>query len=367
MKILRVTQDFDNHIFPLSEAQAARGHDVTVVRPCEEGEEPKRFQRDGYNVIQSEVTFDLLGNKFAIEILRFLRQSDGFDVIHAHSHLWFSTNFAALTARLRDIPLAITNHGVHSQSVPQWFSVAYLRSLGRWTYNQADRIFCYTAVDRDCLRNYGVSSKADIIHNGINVNEFSPDRVPDDRVNSDAPSVLFAGRLVEGKRPQDVIAAIKQVRKTIPGVRLYICGDGPLRNELEDTAKEIGIRNMIDFLGHIPNEEMPGVYNAVGAVVLPSRGEGLPRTVLESLACGTPVVTSDLPQIKNIVQEAGYTVEVGDIEGYAHHLEQLLSDPRRRAELGRKGRQIVESDYTWENLVEQTTQALKKLSNSGEE
>jgi hypothetical protein len=164
MHILRVTQNLypgqkgggSYHIHPMGRDQEARGHEVTVLTTRDGDAQPRTERRDGYQVVRLKPWTTALGNQITPSVASYLRANAGwFDVIHAHSHMYFSTNLTALLRRLGDTPLAITNHGLYSQSAPEWAISAYLRTLGRWTFNQADAVFCYTDTDRRTRRRGG--------------------------------------------------------------------------------------------------------------------------------------------------------------------------------------------------------------------
>jgi glycosyltransferase involved in cell wall biosynthesis len=294
----------------------------------------------------------LLGNDVSPGVARYLwNDAERFDVIHAHSHLYFSTNLASLTRRFRGVPFAITNHGLYSQSAPEWLFNLYLRSIGRWTFNQADVVFCYTGEDRERIRKFGVDSRIDVISNGVDTDRFTPDGPTSELIDHEGPVVLYVGRLVEGKRPQDAIRGVSQLSDEI-AVKLYVLGNGPMRDDLKEMADE----SFVEFLGHVAFDEMPAVYRSGDVLLLPSRAEGLPRTVLEAFASGVPVVSSYLEQRAPVVRKAGETVEVGDIEGYARALERVLDGTE---DLGAAGRQTVVEDYRWGEAVEQTTAVLE--------
>jgi glycosyltransferase involved in cell wall biosynthesis len=103
---------------------------------------------------------------------------------------------------------------------------------------------------------------------------------------------------------------------------------------------------------------MPAVYRAGDALVLPSRAEGLPRTVLEAFASGIPVVSSYLEHTAPVIQQAGETVPVGDVEGYTTALEEVY---RNRDRLGEQGRAAVLESFQWRETVTATTKRLKAL------
>jgi glycosyltransferase involved in cell wall biosynthesis len=108
--------------------------------------------------------------------------------------------------------------------------------------------------------------------------------------------------------------------------------------------------------GRVPNRELSTVYNESSVFVLPSSNEGMPRTVLEALACRTPVVTTALPQLESVADRAGITVPKGATEELEEAIELLLRRPELRNEMGEVGRERVEEHYSWENTVRETTE-----------
>ncbi|GAA0471513.1 glycosyltransferase family 4 protein [Halococcus dombrowskii] len=367
MRILRIAQKTypevvgggTYHVHAMSRDQAAMGHDVTVLT-VGNGTRPRREERAGYTVVRRPATAEAFGNSLSAGVARFLHGVDDYDVMHAHSHLYFSTNLAALKRRFDSIPLAITNHGLYSQSAPEWVFRWYLRTFGRVTFNSADAVFCYTETDADRLGDFGVDVPLHVVPNGIDTERFSPEGEESNRITGD-PAVLFVGRLVEGKRPGDALSAIERVRETHPEARLHFAGKGSLRADLEQRVAERGLDDAVAFLGEVPHEEMPELYRGADLFVLPSRAEGLPRTVLEALASGTPAVTSNLAQLVPMVEKAGITVSVGDWKGFADALDELASSPEHREAYGKRGRELVVTEHAWSDTVARTTEQLEAL------
>ncbi len=366
MRVLRVAQKLypdvtgggPYHVHAMSRDQAAAGHDVTVLTVGRDDGLPRRETRDGYTVLRRPATVELLGNEISLGVANALRRVGEFDVVHAHSHLYVSTNLATASARLADVPLAITNHGLFSQTAPEPVFEAYLRTLGRLTFDSADAVFCYTGADRDRLRAYGVDARVAVVPNGVDTGRFHPDGPVDDRVAGD-PAVLFVGRLVEGKRPRDAVAALARLRERRPAARLTVCGEGPLAAAVGSAAAEFGVGDAVDLLGHVPHGEMPGVYRGADAFLLPSRAEGFPRTVLEAMATDVPVVVSDLAGLGAVVDGAGETVPVGDVAGFARALDCVL------AGTGRSPRDVVADDHAWADTVAETTRVLAEIADGG--
>jgi len=370
MRILRVAQKVypdvkgggPYHVHAMSRDQAALGHDVTVVTVRTDPELPHLEERAGYTLVRYDPVVSPLGNDIAPGIAQYLSAAEDFDVIHAHSHLYASTNLAALKRCVGNIPLAITNHGLYSQNAPEWVFDLYLRTVGRWTFNQADVVFCYTETDKKRVREFGVRSPIAVVPNGIDTERFSPAGPESELLESDGPVVLFVGRLVEGKRPGDAVRAIEQVRAVHPDVRLYFCGEGPLRSDLEDEAGKRGLENQIAFLGQLPYETIPDVYRSADVLILPSRAEGVPRTVLEAMATGVPVVVSELPQVAPVATHGGKTAPVGAVEEFAENLSELLENQTERRRLGVSGRERIHEHHQWETTVAETTAHLSRIS-----
>ena len=372
MRILRVAQKLypdvtgggPYHVHAMSRDQAAMGHEVTVATVRADPTLPDWEEHEGYTVRRFDPTVSLLGNDISLGLARYLAGvgSDEFDVIHAHSHLYFATNLAALKRRFSGIPLAITNHGLYSQNAPEWLFRWYLRTLGQWTFNRADVVFCYTEVDKVRVREFGVESRIEVVPNGIDTERFTPEGPESELVDGEGPVVLFVGRLVEGKRPGDAIKIVEGLVDEHPSIQMCFCGEGPLQSDLENDTSRRGLSEHVDFLGHLPYDELPAIFRSSDVLVLTSRSEGVPRTVLEAMASETPVVVSDLPQISHVVTEGGKTVQIGAVEDFVQAIDQLLRDPEQRATSGSFGRESVVESYQWSDTVMETTSFLSDLA-----
>jgi glycosyltransferase involved in cell wall biosynthesis len=343
------------HAHEMSAIQSDLGHDVTLLT-SDHGDRslPRREEREGYTLRRFRELGQPLGNSITPGLFRSLRNlRDEFDVVHAHSHLYLSTNMAAVFAQFDNTPLVVTNHGLYSQSAPSWFNKAYLKTLGRFTLNAADKVLCYTETDEKRLREFGVSTPVSLVHNGVDCEQFAPTEE-----QADPLKVLYVGRLVETKGVPKLIDAFDQLDVD---ACLQIVGEGPQRTELEQQVRELGVEEQVTFAGRIPNDKLPAVYAQSSVFALPSSREGLPRTLLEALACGTPVITSDLPQLESLVNGVGMTVPEEDVGRLTEALEQVLSDAELREQISEVARQKVVQEYSWRETVRKTTYTYHKL------
>jgi len=337
----------------MSRLQAELGHEVTVLT-SDNGDRslPTEERRDGYRVIRHRELARPLDNSLTPGVFSTIRdRCSDYDILHIHSHLYFSSNIAALLGRLHDIPVVVTNHGLISQTAPGWIQRLYNPTVGKFTFETGDRILCYTETDKQRLQQRGIDTEVSVISNGIDCSWFKPNGV--DPQNQ----LLFVGRLKTGKGPQYLLEAFEEVASDDPQLSLKLVGDGPLRDDLEQQATAVGVADQVEFLGEVPNDELPQLYRESRAFVLPSLSEGLPRTVLEAMACGRPVVTSDLTQLRPIVQDAGYTFEAGSRAELADTLQTVVdADDQLLDAYGDRGRQRVETEYSWRDTVEQTVE-----------
>jgi glycosyltransferase involved in cell wall biosynthesis len=183
-------------------------------------------------------------------------------------------------------------------------------------------------------------------------------------VESLQPFVIgYVGRLVEEKGVHILLRAVAGLSGKW---RLRILGSGPQRVRLERLAAELGIVERVRFENPIPSTQMPGYYNQLSALVLPSLTrpnwkEQFGRVLIEAMACGVPVVGSDSGEIPNVIGEAGLVFPEGDVQALQARLSQLMADPALRDELARRGRERVLAHYTQAQVAAQTYQVYREL------
>ncbi|MFB6347307.1 MAG: glycosyltransferase family 4 protein [bacterium] len=167
------------------------------------------------------------------------------------------------------------------------------------------------------------------------------------------PRVLYVGALTELKGIPDLLKATKTLRDEAPDVQLRLCGEGN-RERYQRTSSELGLTKSVEFLGEIPQTELVEEYLSCRLLVLPSYTEGLPRVLLEGLACYTPFVATKTPGSKQIQQEsgAGRIVPRGDPPRLASAMLDLFFADKKRREMGKRGRQYTENQYSVEQFFD---------------
>lgn len=192
------------------------------------------------------------------------------------------------------------------------------------------------------------------VRNAVDAERFASDgaRAASDRLRRalERPSadllVGFVGGLHEYKGVYDLAAAVERCESN---VHVLVAGDGPERRPLQSRLGENAT-----FLGSVPYEEMPAVYDAMDAFVLPSHTEGLPRTVLEAQASGTPVIATRVGGVPEVIENGvtGLLAPSNDARTIAEHMETLASNTDRRRSLGEAGQAAVLEAFDWDALYD---------------
>jgi len=291
----------------------------------------------------------------------------GLDVIHLH-YPFFGGEVTPLAARLEGTPLVITYHqDVHLQGVMGALAEGMTKTLGRWTLRSARRLLFtssdYGAVSsvRPLLR--GREAIIDALPNGVDVHRFTPGEAspalrqqyglkPEERV------VLLVAALDSAHYFKGVPVLLEALARLPEQVKGVFVGDGDLRAAYVERAHALGLANRVFFPGRVSEDSLVDHYRLADVTVLPSTtmGEAFGLVLLESLACGTPVIASNLPGVRTVVAEGvdGWLVAPGDVDALIHALQRMfdMPVPQRRA-MGEAGRRKVEEKYAWERIGEQ--------------
>ena len=368
MKILHVTSDLypaviggiGLSVHELAKFQAAEGHAVTVFTMNQKNLPKKEFI-DGYHVERFISFLNIYNNSISLDLITALFKSrKRFDIIHAHSHLFYSTNICTLIRLIgRATPLVITNHGLLSASVPDWLNNFYKTCITPLIYHIADHAICYTEDEKKLLMDLGINDKKiSIIHNGIDTLQFYPDPLLKKAVPS---QILWVGRFVPGKGVEYLIDAFSLVMKKQKNVQLVLIGQGGQMKEIQEKITKNGLTSNVRIIEYVENSRLRELYTKSKIFVLPSLMEGVPRTMLEAMACGIPVIVTKLPHLEDIIKGSGYTVPAKNPEVLAETINYILENDDLAQDLGLNGRRVIESKYSWQDTINKTLEVYQKL------
>lgn len=294
-----------------------------------------------------------------------LHRKHRFDVIHAQ---WLLPNgfIGAIVCKLCKIPLVITLQG--SDMFVSNLNPIF-QGMAKWTLKHASMVTSVTPTFLPELAALGVpEEKLCMIPNGVTLNVFSTpsqERVIKLRETLSIPEkglVVFAlGRIVLKKGFDVLIQALPHVQKKVQDVTVIIGGDGSDLPRLKTLAEEQEVSNIIRFPGTINRADVPTYFHLCDLFVLPAvfdpKGnvDGCPNVILEAMACGKPVVSSEISGIPVVVKddETGLLVGERNVDALAAAIIALLENPEKREQFGRAGQQRIHQELTWTKTVEQ--------------
>ncbi len=258
----------------------------------------------------------------------------------------------------------------HSEVVrAEWkYRVLYRPFLKR-VLDRADRILVATPAMRDtAVQLAGYRDKCVVVPYGIELEAFAASPT----VNREAsawrqqlgppPLLLFVGRLVAYKGLDVLVRAMAGLE-----AKLAVVGDGPLRAVLECVSTESGVSDRVHFLGALTDPEVVALYHACDVFVLPSvtRAEAFGMVQIEAMACGKPVVSTDVPSGVAWVNrhgESGLVVPPGNVDMLGDTLRRLCADGALRARLGASARSRVEREFTADLMASRTLAIYQELA-----
>ncbi|MFA5318191.1 MAG: glycosyltransferase family 4 protein [Patescibacteria group bacterium] len=180
--------------------------------------------------------------------------------------------------------------------------------------------------------------------------------------------ILFVGGLDQAHRFKGVdilLQAISNIKYSILNIKIIIVGDGDLREEYKNQAHKLGIDKSVIFAGRVADEELVLHYNLADIFVLPSidKSEAFGMVLVETMACGVPVMASNLPGVRSVFENGvqGYTVAPNSERHLRAKLEEYLKYPQRRWKMGRAARELVEKRYDWEKIAKNIKDVFNKI------
>lgn len=392
MRILHISWEFPpvmygglgRHVKALATAQAAAGHDVTVLTQDSEDSRDRDDEQltDGVRVVRArergqaqERTIDNLipwvesMQRAMVTRSRPLIDSWRPDVVHAHD--WVVGDAARAVRRLSGAPLMATVHATEAGRHQGWIvgPLSHEVHAREWrlVHGADDVIVCSNAMRDEVTTAFGgLDTEPNVIPNGVDLRAWRVTPAQRERARQrwaadGLPLVVCSGRLVWEKGMQTLIDAIPEIRKRHPGTRALVAGRGPLEGELRQRIRDRNVGTAVDLLGFLPEEELRTLVSAGDCAVVPSVYEPFGLVAAEAAALGTPVVASNTGGLADVIVHGrtGRLVTPQDAHSLAEGVSQILDDPEAARRSARRDRARLARLYSWPIIARSTVEAYR--------
>lgn len=268
-----------------------------------------------------------------------------------------------IAARLCGIPTIFTAHGwAFTEGIPEMQRRLYIyveRAAARWS----GKIICVSEYDRQLALKHGVGSPEQLItiHNGMPL-------LPGDYLakpgRKNPVRLIMVARFSEPKDYQLLLDALSELRVNYNFV-VDLVGDGPLLPQYRELARKLGLDDNVNFLG--ARTDVPELLAKAQVFLLISKWEGFPRSILEAMRTGLPVIASDVGGAgESVVDgETGFLVPRGDVYILRDRLATLINQAELRVQMGRKGRDRFLQNFTFQHMLTKTLGVYQEVLQAG--
>jgi glycosyltransferase involved in cell wall biosynthesis len=298
-------------------------------------------------------------SRAAVPQLRALIRERRIDVLN--THFYKSTILGALAVRGTSCSLVVTPHG---WSADAGLKLQVYEWLDRIAFGWADAVAPLSPeLERGLRRLPWVRPRLHPIRNGVDLSEVNASTEVDAGLaalrRAGGFIVGYIGQLITRKRLDTLIDAFAAL--DVPDKHLVIVGDGPQRGELEARAGQAGLAARVRFLGF--REDRLALLRGFDTIVLPSALEGIPRCLMEAMAAGVPMVSSDIEGSRELVlhERTGLMFPLGRADALAGALRRLADAPALRARLAAAARARVDAEFSAEAMAQRYTQLFRAL------
>lgn len=375
------------HVWELARNLAGRGHVIFLVGHTEDALQLPLFEKkDGVNIYRVGFLRGMRRVSRAFNIFKTvseLHKKHNIDILHAHQ-VCPAGILGAYIKTAKKIPLVITSHGAvlnDSKSLTK-------RPLLKFAFKKASHIIAASRELSDtCISAGADDSKLSVVSNAVDINKYNPGIEPGvirDRygIRKDEIVVLTLRRLTPKTGVQYLIKVSPYIVNRVPDINFLIAGDSPsgeknLKEELIRRVKETGLEDKYIFAGSVSQEDVPKYIAAADFAVFPSLAEATSIAALEVMACGKPVVASNVGGLPEIIingengllvdfdtKESSYT-DYGLSEDSLKNLEKAIvkmaQDEEMRKEMGLNARRIVESEFSWDKYIDKIETIYRRI------
>lgn len=342
------------YVWNLSHYLIQKGHQVQIIT---RGQPSKPFQEvlDGIRIWRPRFfpTYPLhvtLHGFFVQRLVNHLETDT--DVFHLHSPLppaIQSKRAVMLTFHSMMLPDAQARkiEGIFDLCIKLQAPVSLLLERQMARKSQAVNAVSPPVAKQALVQFVGQKGAIPVMWNGVDTSFY----FPDETVRANPNTLLYVGRLAPGKGLHDLIQAFKTVASRFPNASLTIAGEGPQMGMVRSLIEQQGLKGQVLLLGHVHSrEDLRALYRQAWALILPSHHESLPGVVLESMACGTPVIATRVGGLPAFLQDGqnGLMVSPHAPEELSDAIIQLIGNTALRNNMGQASRETVEERFTWD-------------------
>ncbi|RLI44918.1 hypothetical protein DRO64_03225, partial [Candidatus Bathyarchaeota archaeon] len=307
----------ERHVYNLSTELAKLNHEVTIITTRSPSHDHLSDITD-FKVIRIPIDLRVYSSPVSFGLLNLTFKE--FDIIHAHTPVPFAADLVAIKNLKERKPFILTYHNDVSKhgTFGKFISMAYNSIFGRLLLKHSDIIIATTksyALHSRQLRKY--LHKVVVDPNGVDIKKFRPnlgkERIRERYgIDKNAKIVLFVGRLDTYKGCKHLLLAFDIVARKIENAYLVLVGRGPLESTLRKTVTKLGLKSRVFFAGYVKDEELPYYYASSDVFVLPSisEHEGFGVVQLEAMACGKPVIATNIPGVSEVDPRELATIHV---------------------------------------------------------
>lgn len=301
----------------------------------------------------------------------------GFDLLHLHYPFVPGAELVRLAAWMCRVPLVITYHNdlIGDRGRGKLFRLYQALSV-RLTVRGASKL-CVLSMDhyRSSVLYRSLDGKGPQVvevPDGVDSDHFCPEGDSEVRkgyrIPEEAKLILFVAALDRAHHFKRLDLLLQALDRLPDDCWLLVVGDGDMHHTFEEQAASLGIAGRTVFAGRIDHHDLPSFYRCADLTVLPSSPpESFGLVLVESLACGTPVVASDIPGVRTVVDEGrdGSLVKPENLQALITGLQTMLDlSQEQRKRMGLTGRRKIEARYTWQGIVEQLLNLYETLLGS---
>lgn len=213
----------------------------------------------------------------------------------------------------------------------------------------------------DEMVNIGVNKeKIHVIYNGVDHQKFRINQAESDQIMVDY--ILYVGNLKKEKGVMELLNGFAAIHKKHPALKLLYAGPGNMSSQIRSQAKSMALSDKVELLGSVDHDQLPQLISQARVLALPSYNEGVPNVVLEAMACGTPVLVSDVGGIPEVVDEhiCGKIIPSKCETAVAEGLDAILS-----AQWSKENIQQHSQQFSWQNNKHQLLQMLTNINIQG--